>query len=719
MASRQIRLEIIVDDKGTRQIVNVTREVENLGQKTERAGRQMKHSFAGMKTELTGLGDAMTMLGTFGAGFSVAAFAQVTEDAAKTFRAARVTFQQDSDKVVKAASEMAEHVQHLFSTGDILTAMNRIHDSMSRYGLDMEEQFRLVERAMDVARMKGLGLEESLMRVESAMRGEAEASEYLGLTLNETYMKNIAFDGALKDVWGTLTDSEKAHARYLEFLQQSEKYADQAASATDTLNEAWTKTFNRLRDEHLPILEKLNNLAAFAVKDAADKILVPMEKQMEAYKKIWEWLNGPGKVYFQSAPLYRPSASSVTASPVLVPSDIDQAAAALQNSQLNEELQALINAAKGRKDNKNKSTGKSSFAGITGIYDMMAMAGMSAEDQAYYKVDQRYDQAWQKIEKFAKDTPAKFKAMFGSIDEARQQWASAWNDETEATIERFNKQPTLGQYADIKNIFKMSDMDAEEKSYYHIDERYDEYWQKIQELSKEAPEAFKQMYGSIEEAREEWAAAWNSETDAMIENFQDKSSEMSQSWIQALRNMQDATGNLFVKVLKGQWDDLGNYIVDTITNIAAQWVAAQAQMALFGENFGSGGQIGGWVGAAMQWVGTFFHEGGMVGYTAAPGQMMPAAVWAGAPRLHNGLAPDEFPAILQRGETVIPRRSSGTSTSYSRPEQTIQIVNVFDRAAVKQLALEAVGENPGVVLNIVNRDALSKGSTRYAMNIEV
>ena len=41
---------------------------------------------------------------------------------------------------------------------------------------------------------------------------------------------------------------------------------------------------------------------------------------------------------------------------------------------------------------------------------------------------------------------------------------------------------------------------------------------------------------------------------------------------------------------------------------------------------------------------------------------MPAAAFAGAPRLHAGgwagLAPDEVPAILQRGERVLSRREA-------------------------------------------------------------
>jgi len=55
---------------------------------------------------------------------------------------------------------------------------------------------------------------------------------------------------------------------------------------------------------------------------------------------------------------------------------------------------------------------------------------------------------------------------------------------------------------------------------------------------------------------------------------------------------------------------------------------------------------------------TFFpapvmHAGGIVGQGSAPVRAVSTDVFAGAPRLHNGLRSDEFPAILQRGEEVI------------------------------------------------------------------
>lgn len=55
-----------------------------------------------------------------------------------------------------------------------------------------------------------------------------------------------------------------------------------------------------------------------------------------------------------------------------------------------------------------------------------------------------------------------------------------------------------------------------------------------------------------------------------------------------------------------------------------------------------------------------FHKGGTVGRDGVP-RTVPSALFAFAPRFHDGLASDEFPAILQRGETVIPAGASAAS----------------------------------------------------------
>lgn len=60
-------------------------------------------------------------------------------------------------------------------------------------------------------------------------------------------------------------------------------------------------------------------------------------------------------------------------------------------------------------------------------------------------------------------------------------------------------------------------------------------------------------------------------------------------------------------------------------------------------------------------IGGFFHEGGIVGQTAVPQRMFDPSIFANAPRLHSGLRSDEFPAILQKGEKVIPKNKPALS----------------------------------------------------------
>ena len=72
---------------------------------------------------------------------------------------------------------------------------------------------------------------------------------------------------------------------------------------------------------------------------------------------------------------------------------------------------------------------------------------------------------------------------------------------------------------------------------------------------------------------------------------------------------------------------------------------------------------------------TFYHSGGMVGAHGRRGALS-SSFFAGAPRFHNGvssLASDEIPAILQRGEEVIPANKASRRGDGIVIEQTLQI----------------------------------------------
>ena len=69
-----------------------------------------------------------------------------------------------------------------------------------------------------------------------------------------------------------------------------------------------------------------------------------------------------------------------------------------------------------------------------------------------------------------------------------------------------------------------------------------------------------------------------------------------------------------------------------------------------------------------------YHDGGVVGQGSPSTRFVDAAMFLNAPRFHNGLAPDEMPAILQRGETVIPR---GQSSGSQAGGNTVNITTIY------------------------------------------
>lgn len=136
-----------------------------------------------------------------------------------------------------------------------------------------------------------------------------------------------------------------------------------------------------------------------------------------------------------------------------------------------------------------------------------------------------------------------------------------------------------------------------------------------------------------------------------------------------LRGVADSA---FRDILNGikQSSSAGEVLINIANRIADAFFRAGQnafEALLFGARGTSGGGlpgelIGGTSGGLVD-TGQSFHGGGVVGATPVPSRQVPASTFLTAPRLHNGLRPGEFPAILEQGETVLPRgQSSGGST---------------------------------------------------------
>jgi hypothetical protein len=100
----------------------------------------------------------------------------------------------------------------------------------------------------------------------------------------------------------------------------------------------------------------------------------------------------------------------------------------------------------------------------------------------------------------------------------------------------------------------------------------------------------------------------------------------------------------------------------------------------------------------------FAHEGGIIGQTSFPTQKIPASFMLAAPRFHDGLKPDEFPAILKRGEGIFTpeqMKALGNKTTIS---MTIPITGGgFDSRKKSQVKRDLENELEPVVKKIIQR----------------
>jgi hypothetical protein len=160
-----------------------------------------------------------------------------------------------------------------------------------------------------------------------------------------------------------------------------------------------------------------------------------------------------------------------------------------------------------------------------------------------------------------------------------------------------------------------------------------------------------------------------------------------------------SVGKLFYDMTKKGVDGLVNSLSDAVfeaknfgdameevgrsmAKMAFEWAARQA---IVNSLSGVGGMLG---------LAPVAHAGGTVGATRFPTRMVDPGVFAHAPRLHSGLASDEFPAILQRGEEVRSRAQvaySGGGSSSQRLEALMgQVVSLLSQRQTINLSAKVV-----------------------------
>jgi len=258
--------------------------------------------------------------------------------------------------------------------------------------------------------------------------------------------------------------------------------------------------------------------------------------------------------------------------------------------------------------------------------------------------------------------------------------------------------------------------DAEVKSSNQIGELYmlDVKW-KEEALAKQLKQEDEYMktLEDIKVAQAEGEAAAREE---MLEKMKKEQDEMLRLTERTAKAMQDNFSSLFVDVMQGKLEgfrDFVSRIFQSIQQMAADMLAQIATEAIFGKLSkagGGGGLLGAIVGGVGSLLGSIMHDGGVVG-APAPLRVVPLATFANAPRLHGGLGSDEFPAILQRGEKVIPK----SGNTQNQPQSINVVINAVDAASFSELAARNPSAILGPFLTALQRGGQVRNAIRNVM----
>ncbi len=226
---------------------------------------------------------------------------------------------------------------------------------------------------------------------------------------------------------------------------------------------------------------------------------------------------------------------------------------------------------------------------------------------------------------------------------------------------------------------------------------YRDYYERVEEQAK-------QHYKRIKEVQGSWMEGTKSGLQKIIEGAGTNFSRAEGLVTTMFDGMTDALTR-FVETGKLSFTDLANSILKEFLRIQMASMVA----GLTGWLFPGAAALAAAPAAAPApfsfdpWSAINLHSGGVVGRTNKPHGPVPALTFANAPRLHNGLNSDEFPAILQRGERVLSRREVANGGVVLNVSQSV--VNNTN-AAVKTNATS--DGNGGVNLEVIIDQVVGK-----------
>ena len=202
------------------------------------------------------------------------------------------------------------------------------------------------------------------------------------------------------------------------------------------------------------------------------------------------------------------------------------------------------------------------------------------------------------------------------------------------------------------------------------------------------------------------------------EDAKSNAEQMADAFGRGFQNMEDALAQ-FVATGKLDFASFTQSIIADLARIAIRQQITMPLLGFFGDLFNPLPGSPSAAAAASASVGVpgpfSLHVGGIVGSTNTKRQGIPLAEFIGAKHYHaGGIAHNEVPAILQRGEEVLTRRDPRHQLNQGAMPVHVEIINEGTPQQITDA--QATVSPEGAVVRIVSEDLASNGNIAQSIS---
>lgn len=250
-----LQIQITAQDGASRVLKGVGDAAKSAGKAIESAGKQGDAGFQKVEDGAKGAEKAVDRVGDSAKraelSFSDFGFAMTAIGTAMTFAGNAALDQQQviiglqkaygdaADTMLAFADEMAATT--IFNDDDILRGERYFATLKNNYDLSIEQVQQLMQVTADLASAYGTSFEDASSRITAAIRGEGEAAEFLGLTMNQQAIDR-------ENLTLSMTNQEAAQFRLNALYEQTGAYAGTAEAVLNSEVGTRAKLTNSIQD---------------------------------------------------------------------------------------------------------------------------------------------------------------------------------------------------------------------------------------------------------------------------------------------------------------------------------------------------------------------------------------------------------------------------------------------------------------------------------------